>query len=365
MSTTATRTELWTAFVNRPFAEFDETVAMIDTMGFDGMWASDSQNIMPETWVLLSRAAVLSSRLKLGTFVTNPVTRHAAVTASAAVTMQEATGGRFVLGLGRGDSALANLGSGPMKMGPFADYLDRLQGYLRGDSVDFDPADVANPRYASLASLDYAHNPDASRLNWTAPGFAKVPVDVATSGPKVMAMAGAKADGVTFGLGVDPEVIRSAIEAVHAGARAAGRDPSEVSVSALVSVSVHPDRDVALHIAAGSAASISRWQLMQGAAKGTMSKEDFETLDRTRKAYDMTKHGATNSSHSESMSAEMIDRFAIAGDPDHCIRRLKELMNLGLARLTIPYRQMGTDPAQQKLATDLLLKEVIPALQTG
>ncbi|SCW76475.1 5,10-methylenetetrahydromethanopterin reductase [Sphingobium faniae] len=355
-------TELWTAFVNRPFAEFDATVDLVDGLNFDGLWVADSQNIMPEAWVLLSRAAVLSSRLKLGTFVTNPVTRHAAVTASAAATLQEASKGRVVLGLGRGDSSLAYIGSGPMKLGPFSSYLDRVQGYLRGDAVSFDPADVRNDRSATLESLAYGHAPEASRIEWLPSGQSKVPLDVATSGPRVIAMAAAKADGVTFGLGVDRQRIADAMGEVRRGCLEAGRDPAEVSISALVSVVVHPDRETAQQMAAGSAASIARWQVMQGAARVSASKSDYEALDKTRKAYDMTNHGATNTSHSDAITPEMIDRFAIAGPPDYCIGRLRELKELGLARLVLPYRSRGTDPAQQKLATELLTREVLPAV---
>jgi alkanesulfonate monooxygenase SsuD/methylene tetrahydromethanopterin reductase-like flavin-dependent oxidoreductase (luciferase family) len=59
----------------------------------------------------------------------------------------------------------------------------------------------------------------------------------------------------------------------------------------------------------------------------------------------------------------MIDRFTIAGPPDHCIARLKELMGLGLTRMTIPYRQHGLDADQIRLSTELMFKEVFPALR--
>jgi 5,10-methylenetetrahydromethanopterin reductase len=356
-------TEIWTTFVNRPFAEFDEAVEMVDRGGLDGLWVCDSQSIMPEAWVLLSRASMLSQRLKLGTFVTNPVTRHPSVTASAAATLQEASKGRFILGLGRGDSSLAHLGSGLMKLGPFADYLDRLQNYLRGNEVPFSLEDTANPRCVSLESLEYAHTPKASRIQWLPSSQPKVPVDVATSGPKVMALAAAKAEAVTFGLGVDAEVLKKAIAGFKDACRDANRDPEQVSVGAMINVVVNPDRATALEMAAGAAASLSRWQLMQGAAKGQMSQQDYESLDRARKAYDMTRHGEGNSSHSETMDPHMIDRFTIAGPPDHCIARLKELMGLGLTRITIPYRQHGLDADKIRLSTELMFKEVFPALR--
>jgi 5,10-methylenetetrahydromethanopterin reductase len=357
-------TEIWTTFVNRPYAEFDDVVALADRNGFDGLWVCDSQNIMPEAWVLLTRAAMLSERLKLGTFVTNPVTRHPAVTAAAAATLQEVAQGRVILGLGRGDSSLAHLGSGLMKLGPFSRYLDRLQGYLRGEAVPFDVTDTENPQCVSLASLEYAHNPEASRINWLPSAQPKVPVDVAASGSKVMALAATKAEGVTLGLGADPDAFRQAIASIHEACRAAGRDPSEVTISAVIGIAVHPDRATALDLASGSAASTSRWQLMQGAAKGRMSEQDYEALDRTRKAYDMNRHAQGNSSHAAAIAPDMIDRFAVAGPPDHCIARLRELMDLGLTRIALPYRLLGVDPEGARVSTELLVREVIPALRS-
>jgi len=357
-------TEIWTTFVNRPFAEFDDVVALAEGANLDGLWVCDSQNIMPEAWVLLSRAAMLSERLKLGTFVTNPVTRHPAVTAAAAATLQDASKGRVILGVGRGDSSLAHLGSGLMKLGPFAHYLDRVQGYLRGEAVPFDPQDTENPQCVSLSSLEYAHTPEASRINWLPSDQPKVPVSVAGSGPKVLGLAAAKADGVILGLGADTEVLRQAIANIHDACRGAGRDPADVAIGAVFSVVVHPDREVALELAAGSAASSSRWQLMQGAAKGRMSEQDYEALDRARKAYDMTRHAEGNSTHAAAIDRRMIDQFSIAGPPDYCIARLRELMGLGLASISVPYRQLGVDPEGVRLSTELLFKEVIPALKS-
>jgi alkanesulfonate monooxygenase SsuD/methylene tetrahydromethanopterin reductase-like flavin-dependent oxidoreductase (luciferase family) len=63
------------------------------------------------------------------------------------------------------------------------------------------------------------------------------------------------------------------------------------------------------------------------------------------------------------MDPDLIDRFTIAGPPDHCIARLKELIDLGLTRITIPYRQHGLDPDRTRLSTELMFKEVYPALR--
>ena len=73
-----------------------------------------------------------------------------------------------MLGIGRGDSALAHLGRAPARLAQFERYLRQLQLYLAGDSVSFDdidiPADVAPP----LSALHLHDAPPASRIGWIA-----------------------------------------------------------------------------------------------------------------------------------------------------------------------------------------------------
>ncbi|MEM7018508.1 MAG: LLM class flavin-dependent oxidoreductase, partial [Pseudomonadota bacterium] len=87
--------------------------------GLDGLLLFDTQNLAPECYVCLASAAKETSSIKLGTGVTNPATRHAAVNASAMATLHELSGGRAYLGLGRGDSSLAYLGYSPTSVAKF------------------------------------------------------------------------------------------------------------------------------------------------------------------------------------------------------------------------------------------------------
>ena len=98
--------------------------------GWDGITFGDSQNIVGDVWVEMALSAAATSTLRLATWVTNPVTRHPAVTASAAATLQAESGGRVELSIGRGDSALAHLGLAPAPVAVLAEHVERLQGYL-------------------------------------------------------------------------------------------------------------------------------------------------------------------------------------------------------------------------------------------
>src|SRR6188472_4130165 len=133
------------------------TAQEIEAAGWDGMLVVDSQNLSGDPYVALALAATATTRLGLGTGVTNSVTRHAAATATAITSVNRISNGRAVLGIGRGDSALAHLGRAPARLAQFERYLVQLQAYLRGESVSFDDIDIphdAAPPMSALALHD-------------------------------------------------------------------------------------------------------------------------------------------------------------------------------------------------------------------
>src|SRR5262245_29864706 len=155
---------------------------MAEDLGFASLILPDSQNLAPETWGQLMLAAAATSRIRLGPGVSNSVTRDPAVTACAALSLQVESDGRAILGLGRGDSSVQRIGKTQDSVAAFERYLVRVQAYLRGEAVDRDGF--------------------ASRLEWLERvRTAKVPVEVAATGPKVIAVAARHADRICFAVG--------------------------------------------------------------------------------------------------------------------------------------------------------------------
>jgi 5,10-methylenetetrahydromethanopterin reductase len=356
----AAMTDVWAAAVNNTVEAIEQQAERAEAAGFDGLFYSDSQNLRMECWVALTVAAKLTNRLKLGTFVTNPVTRHPAVTASAAATLQEVSGGRVVLGVGRGDSSLAYLGYGPVPLARFGRYLERLQAYLRGEAVAFDPDDA--PGLPPLESLDYGTVPTASRIRWLPASQPKVPVDIAGSGPKVVALAARLADGVTFAVGADLERLAALLQIARSGRRDAGVDWASFSTAALLNVVPHPDREVARRLVAGPVASMGRWSVMQSRGAAVADERTRAELLAARAAYDMTHHMESGTSHAAAVSPELIDRLGIAGPPEECVERIRAVRDLGFNRLVISGQLLGGDPARD-LVRRLLVDEVLPNIR--
>src|SRR5262252_7087396 len=86
------------------------TARMAEQLGFATVLFPDSQNLAPDVWGQLMLAAAATERIRLGPGVSNSITRDPPVTASAALSLQVESGGRAVLGIGRGDSSVQRIG---------------------------------------------------------------------------------------------------------------------------------------------------------------------------------------------------------------------------------------------------------------
>src|SRR5271166_3131643 len=354
--------QLWTTTVASPRATA-RVAREREAAGWDGLLVVDSQNLSGDPYVALAMAATVTTRLGLGTGVTNSVTRHAAVTACSIASIQRLSGGRAVLGIGRGDSALAHLGRAPSRLAPFERYLWQLQSYLRGDAVSFDDIDIPTDVAPPMSELELADAPPASRIGWIAEGTApKVPVEVAASGQRVIAIAARHADRVMFALGADEARIAWGIALARRTRQEAGLDPDAISFGAYVPCACHTDAATARDLIRGALTTHARFSVMHGTASGPVSQSDRAVLADLRNAYDMRAHTRGDSRQAGVLTAAFIDRFAIAGPPDHCTARLKRLADLGLDKVALSGSMRGVSEAEAAVSKRLLENEVLPAM---
>jgi len=331
--------------------------------GFDGFAVVDSQNLSGDAYVALALAGRETERIQLGTGVTNPATRHAAATASAIASVHAISGGRAVLGIGRGDSALAHLGRAPARVAVLDRYLAELQAYLRGESLPFERVAFDERAAPPVASLGLADVPKASQLHSLPRDLPKVPVEVACTGPRVIEAAARHADGVLLAVGADPERVAWGIAQTREAARAAGRDPASLRIGAFVNVATHPDVDVARALVRGGLSTFARFSVMHGRVAGPASDEQRAVLAEVHRGYHMTQHTRGDSAQAGLLSPAFVDRFAVVGPPAACIARLRELVALGLSKLVLIGPTAGVDPKEASAAVQRLAAEVMPALR--
>ena len=340
--------EIWAGPMFVWAGSIGDTARRIEELGFDGMGFADTQIIYYDPYVAMGAAARTTTRLRLRTMVSTPVTRHPSVMAASIATVQQESAGRAVLGLGRGDSAADLIGERAYTSAMFERYILQVQGYLRGEEVVLD-------------------NGTRSRSDWIGRDLAlpKVPVDIAATGPRVIAMAARVAEGVSFSVGAEPQRMAWAINCARQARKQAGLDPSALRLGAFVPVFVHPDAAYARRLIRGSIAPLARFSAMApSASEGIASEEDRAIVKEIGRVYDMAGHGHAEASHINVITDSFVDRWAVAGPSEYCINRLAELAGTGLDSIVIGLSTRGMNNTEVGEAWTRFAHEVMPALRS-
>jgi 5,10-methylenetetrahydromethanopterin reductase len=315
--------------------------AAVEEDGWDGLLFTDTQNLSMDVFASLYLAASATSRLKLGTAVTNLVTRHPAVVASAFATLHHVSGGRAHLGVGRGDTALELIGVRPPSARQFEVQLEHLQTYLRGDAVEVDGFE--------------------SHISWLPlEGESKVPVDVFGSGPRVIDVGARLGDRIAVAVGAEPKRVEWAIQTARQARVAAGLDPEAIDVGALVVVGVGTDQKALDELVRGNASISAHFQRN---VTSLLSRSDAAVVEEVTSHYDNYHHGLEHAPQAEALPDDFLRRFCVIGSPDNCAERLCQLVDLGLSHLVILGGSRDIDVAVRERSDHLMVKEVLPALQ--
>jgi 5,10-methylenetetrahydromethanopterin reductase len=277
-----------------------------------------------EVYVSLAVTAMRTREALIGPMVTNPVTRHPAVTASAIATIDELSGGRAILGIGTGDSAIRNLGERASTVAGLREYIVALKGLLRGESVDW---------HGKKIHVGWIGRP--------------VPIYVSAEGPKTLELAGELADGVCMHTGTTPEIVAESIALVRRGAERAGRDPDSIDIWAMLKGAIADTREEAMAEVrmglAGSAHHAFRFGLEGKYVPAHLERPLLDLIDR----YDTRVHEVWDGANAEisdslGITDYLADRFALVGTPEQCVERVRELRDAGLRQLIVP--ALGRDP---------------------
>jgi len=348
-------TEIWTTGIPDPRVVARQAAAA-EAAGWDGMTVVDSQNLTADSWVGLALAAQATTKLELGTGVTNPVTRLPAATACAAATVHLISAGRVTIGIGRGDSALSHLGRAPASVAALERYLKVLQAYLRREEVDFDDLGLGTDVAPPVDHLNLKTRAMGSRVEIVPEDLPKVTVEVSSTGPKVIEAAARHADRVMLAVGADTARIEWGIATAKA-------QNADVRMGAFVNCVADPDLDVARELIRGGMSTFTRFSTMHGKPTGPVDDVERETMAKLIETYDMTAHTRGDSRQAAALSPEFIDRFGIVGPPQACADRLNELIELGLDKLIIVGPTAGVDREKARAAGGRFAAEVLPLLK--
>jgi 5,10-methylenetetrahydromethanopterin reductase len=329
--------------------------------GWTGIGIGDSHHLTGDTYVGMALAAQATERLKVASSVTNPFTRHAAITANAIATVQNESGGRATLGIGRGDSALAYLGLATAPVSLLREYLTVVQAYLRGEAVAFSE-DEGKGRVGRWSSSDGARGPTSSTILEIPPDDPKVPVSVSASGPAVIAAAAVLADEVALAVGSDIGRIGWAMDIAREARAKAGLPAEGLKFAIYVPIVVNESQSIARDLIRGAIGSYARFAVMKGDVIGPATDEQRTVLKAMHDAYDMNSHFTAGSAQSSVLNDDVIDMFGIAGPASYCVDRLNPLIELGVTKVFVLASAYGIDPEDYRKSMLAIARGVATAL---
>jgi probable F420-dependent oxidoreductase len=285
-----------------------------EVAGFKYGWFFDSHVLWRECYVTMAMCMEHTDSMRFGPLVTNPGVRDWSVAASLYATLLQQSGGRFDIGLGRGDSSRRMLGKKPMTVETMVEFAEAMRGLIRGDKVEYDETEAQFP--------------------W-ADGY-DVPVWIAAYGPKALKAAGEVGDGLVIQLG-EPALVKWFADRAIAAGKEAGRDMSNYQIMSAAPVWVGD---------MGKGREQTRWfpGMVGNHVADIVEKygmddptipESFTNYIKGRHGYDYHDHANKDADHLDFITTDIVDSFALLGTPEQHVEKLKALEAAGVTQFNI------------------------------
>jgi 5,10-methylenetetrahydromethanopterin reductase len=318
-----------------------DLAARCERLGFDSYWVAD-QRWMRDVWVSLAACATRTSRIRLGTRVTDPYVRHPALTAVAIASLDELSGGRAILGLGAGGSGFAQMGLERARpVTAMREAIELIRRLLAGGEVEYQGELVRFGRGA----LEFATRAD-------------IPVVLVARGPKSLELGGRVADGVMIASLASADAVRWGIAHVEAGCRRAGRSLGDVELSSMVYASISAD---------GGAA---RWIVRRGIAGallGSFPNFDFLTASGLSVPPELwallEQRQADYPTIMAAIPDSFVDHLALAGTAAQCAAQIERLVVAGIRHVVLA--PLPVDETRVESVIEPFADEVMPRVRAA
>ena len=307
--------------------ELVEWVKTAEDTGFDIAGIADSQSLYRDVYMCEALAAVNTETIRIGSRVINPLTRHPAVAACAAATMEELAPGRTMIGIGTGDSSVDNIGIRPSTRSELAEYVKTLRELLTAGLSSYVPtySKGSQPPVGIFTGKPV-------KMTWW--NNKNIPIYIAASGPLTLQLAGEIADGVVINTGLLPEIIRDLINQVKIGCERSGRNIDEIDMWWLPLTNVDDNRERAINEIAPTLASAGS-HLSRFTTKGKHIPEELMSrVSELGRRYNSDQHDKPDSANRElakelGLLDYLADRFSVAGSPKQCVDKLERAIDAG------------------------------------
>lgn len=309
-------------------AEILEVSRQAEDAGADSLWFAQHMGYR-EALIMAGAAAGVTTSSKLVPTAITPYLWPSLPIAMSLATLNELAPGRVQIAVSVGN--LLNLGeSGVEALKPvrvIRDYVQNLRALLSGETVHSE---------GEIETLRGAHMEFGKGASF--------PIYVASTGPRVMNLAGRIADGVLLSAGLTHAYTRRCLEAVDAGAREEGRDANMVRKAGFINFNVSTDGDAARSALVRKLAFLFRSKGHSENIKSSGLDIDHQGIIDALARRDLD--GATRLLPEEAATA-----FGVAGTPSECREQLESYLAIGL---TEPIIEITGSREERKLALDVV-----------
>jgi 5,10-methylenetetrahydromethanopterin reductase len=303
--------------INEPLPRALEWWRACEAAQIDYFGVADSPLVTRDWYVGAAYGAVNTKSIGIQSAITNPLSRHPSVMASALASLDEIAPGRLICGIGTGGSAVYTIGHKPARVAEMREYILAVKALLRGEEAEF---------HGRRFKSEWAQ--------WSAP--VEVPIYVACAGPKVLRMAAQCADGMVVTMGFSPESLAWVRQNIEEACAEVGRDPDELDLWWQTTVNFGPTVEEAMERNLGTH---TRW-LTAGSLEGKRIPEhlvapllEFNSDMQTLATYHDRDRGKVLVERAKKLGIyEWIVSISAGfwGPPDAIARRLTEFGEQGL-----------------------------------
>ncbi len=309
-----------------PPADIVECVRLAEELGYESAWVAEGHG--GDQFAILGACAAVTRRIRLGTSISSVFVRSAPTIGMAAATVDQLSGGRFVLGLGGSHRVQVEPEHGIPFVQPTARLRDTIaivRALVRDGVVSHRGETVTIERFDL----------------WFPPLRPEIPIYVAALFPRLLEIAGEVAEGVLLTWPTTRTIAR-AVEHVALGARRAGRSADAVDVASLIPCAVAESaaaaRDAMRPAVGHYAGFFPRYNRL-------LAEAGFaDAVHAIKDAFDRGGREAA----AKVVPDDLIDAVTLAGTPEVCRDRLTAYRRAGLALPIVSPR--GSGPGARAMA---------------
>ena len=300
----------------RTIKEAVDRAKRAEELGFEALFFADSHMNNVDPYQAMAMCAANTKKIRFGTAVTNMVYRDPTITANSFATLNEISEGRAIIGLGTGDGPVYSLGRTATKLADFERGLQMIRDLLhdRGVSV---PKTKERASGGSV-TLKVGKHP--------------VPIYISAEGPRTLRLVGRVCDGAILGTGFDLDVLEWAEARIAEGAKEAGRNLAQIDIMPAGMICVDDNGDVARKLVRSRMANRAHHNFRF--TMETVPEGERAGVQRFMNGFDISKP-IEERVDPDLVTDYLLQRFTIAGTPEDCAARVKQLEAAGVKRVLL------------------------------